>query len=239
MDYKYNGIILNKFDIGETDRLYGIYTLEAGKIRVRAIGVKKPNAKLAGSLEPLTQSEIFMARGRGRGNITGAIAINNFLEIKSDISAIQKVFYTFGIFNRLITDEEKDENLFRLILKYLETINELSHREKDIKMDIVTSGFLVRLLENMGYKIEAEKCVKCGERLKPDGNFFSAERGGILCGTCEKQILKKVKIGHNTVKIIRLFLANKIENFAKIEAEEKTVKNLKLVINEEINWITG
>ena len=35
MEYKYTGIILNKRDVGETDRIYSIYTLEGGKIRMQ------------------------------------------------------------------------------------------------------------------------------------------------------------------------------------------------------------
>jgi DNA repair protein RecO (recombination protein O) len=244
VNYKYTGIILNKFDIGETDRLYTVYTREAGKIRAKAIGVKKPNAKLAGNLEPLTQAEIFMAKGKGRGNITGAIAVNNFLAIKSEISAIQKVFYVFGIFNRLVTEEEKDEKIFELLSGYLEAIDELykdapAGRFYDGRPDIITLGFLFKFLSALGYKIEAEKCVKCGLKLKPGDNYFNAELGGIICAKCSVKNGKKIKISPDAIKLIRLFLKNKLENFGKISAPKEDIKNLKIIIEEEIKWIAG
>ena len=245
MNFKYNGIILNKFDIGETDRLYAIYTLEAGKIRTKAIGVKKPNAKLAGSLEPVTFSEIFLARGRGRGNITGAITLNNFLAIKSEISALQKIFYVFGIFNRLITDEEKDEKMFSLLLSYLEAMDKLCQDEAvprlydENKSDIVTLGFLFKLLERLGYGIEVEKCVKCGSKLEPEGNYFSPEPGGVVCPNCAAGNGKKISINSHAIKLIRIFLKNKVENFGKISVKKEDIKNLKIIANEEINWIIG
>lgn len=244
MNFKYNGIILNKFDIGETDRLYNIYTLEAGKIRAKAIGVKKPNAKLAGNLEPLTYSEIFMARGRGKGNITGVIALNNFFGIKSDIAAIQKVFYTFGIFGRLVTEEEKDEKIFSLLLKYLEAMNKLctdasTGRLYYERLDIITLGFLFKFLGALGYKIEADKCVKCRTKLEPDSNYFSAELGGVVCVKCAIGNGKKIKIAPDSIKMIRMFLKNKIDNFGKIEAEKSIINNLKVIISEEIGWIAG
>jgi DNA repair protein RecO (recombination protein O) len=129
--------------------------------------------------------------------------------------------------------------LYCLLLKYLETMNSLSATRKSEKQDIVTAGFLIKLLDGLGYRIEAEKCVKCGEKLKLNNNYFSAERGGILCEKCEKQIIRKVKIGHNAIKLIRLFLANKIENFSKIEVEKGSMTNLKAIIREEMNWIIG
>jgi DNA repair protein RecO (recombination protein O) len=237
VNFKYNGIVLNKFDIGETDRLYSIYTLEAGKIRMRAIGVKKPNAKLAGNLETLTQVELFVARGRGRGNITGAIVLNSFLGIKTDVEVLQKVFYAIGIFNRLITEEEKDESIFLLLQNYLEAMDISGGLEKKINIDIVTLGFLVKLLEETGYKIEADKCVNCGERLNNQKNFFSPERGGIVCENCGTSMIRKTKITPDAVKMLRVFSTNRIGNFVKLRAEKETVNNLKAVINEEINWI--
>ena len=51
MEYKYTSIILDKKDVGETDRIYSFYTLEGGKIQSLAKGVRKSGAKLAGSLE--------------------------------------------------------------------------------------------------------------------------------------------------------------------------------------------
>ena len=48
MDYKYNGIILSKKDVAETDRIYSIYTREAGKIRVLGKGVRNPTLNWQG-----------------------------------------------------------------------------------------------------------------------------------------------------------------------------------------------
>jgi DNA repair protein RecO (recombination protein O) len=243
MQFKYNGIILNKFDIGETDRLYNIYTLEVGKMRAKAIGVKKPNAKLAGNLEPITQAEIFMARGRGKGNITGAIAINNFLAVKSDISALRKIFYVFGIFNRLVTDEEKDEKIFNLLLGYLKAMEflcrdtQVERLHNENKSDIITLGFLFKLLLNLGYGIEVEKCVSCGEKLKTEDNYFSPESGGMICASCGKKLSGKIKISSNAIKLIRVFLKNKLENFKKISAPKEDIRNLKIIIEEEVKWI--
>lgn len=56
--YFTQGIILKKIDIGEADAFITIYTKEYGKMRARAQGVKKEDAKLKGHLEPLHASMI-------------------------------------------------------------------------------------------------------------------------------------------------------------------------------------
>ena len=240
MDYKYNAIILSKNDIGETDRIYAVYSLEAGKVRLLAKGVRKPNAKLAGSLEPITHTEIFAAKNRGRGNITGAIAVDNFSSVKKNISALENIFYALDLFGRLINQEEKDEKTFILLLEYLKAMEKNSaENEDDMKKEILTQGFLIKLLENLGYAIQAKNCVFCGEKIISGQNWFSPERGGVICGKCSAKESNKTKISDEAIKFIRIILENKIENLAKLKAEEKNIKNLKIIVSSAIKWITN
>ncbi|HPN96789.1 MAG TPA: DNA repair protein RecO [Candidatus Moranbacteria bacterium] len=237
MDFKYQGIIISKKDIAEVDRIYVIYTLEAGKISIIGKGVRNPNAKLAGNLEPVTYSEIFVARTRGKGKITGAIAINNFLPVKENYSAIRKVFYVFGILEKMITQEEKDEELFGLLLSYLEKMEKAGRENSEEVMDILTVGFILKMADNLGYKINVESCVGCGKNLSPEGNYFSARSGGILCDHCQEESEGKIKVTAGAIKLIRLFLKNKMENLGKIRASGEDINSAKRVANELLKWI--
>lgn len=238
MDYRYHAIILGKRNLGETDRLYIAYTLEDGKINALGRGVRKPNAKLAGNLEPVTYSEIFMAKNRGRGNITGAIGLDFFPDIKANYLAMRNVFFVLNIFGKIISDQEKDENIFKLLLGYLETVDRASHDDKEEdKFDILSFGFLLKLLDELGYKLEAEQCVNCGKKLHLGDNFFSAKSGGILCPACGKNKDKTVRVSDGAIKLMRIFMKNRMENFSKIEASRQDIGHLKKVILEELNWI--
>ncbi len=241
MEYKYNAIVLNKIDTGETDRVYVVYTREAGRILARAIGVKKPNAKLAGNLESITQCEIFLAKGKGRGNVTGVIGVENFLAIKQNIEALEKVFGAMKIFNRLMTQEEKDEKTFQLLLDYLSAMNEVAGKTEGdfLKFDIYTLGFIFKLLQNLGYKQEVKKCAVCVGKLISGENYFSAQRGGIICAVCAKLEIRKIRVTDEAVKFIRIVLDNKIENLGKVKLEKKSLNNLKIIVQEAVRWITN
>lgn len=238
MDYKYTGIILGKRDIGEADRIYSIYTLEAGKIQAKAIGVRKLNAKLAGHLETATLSEISVSKTKGIGKITGAIGEKYFYGIKENLKALAKVFYVFSRLDRIISEQEKDEEIFYLLRDYLEVMEKISAgRKEGGKMDILTFGFLFKFLEETGYKLETGSCVNCESKLQPAGNFFSAEKGGILCSMCENTERKKIAISSESVKILRIFSKNKLESLVKLRVPEKEIKNLRIIAQETINWI--
>lgn len=238
MDYRYHAIILGKRDIGETDRLYIIYTLEDGKLNAIGRGARKSNAKLAGNLEPVTYSEIFMARSRGRGNVTGAIGIDFFPNIKLDYVATRNVFFTFNIFEKIISDQEKDENVFDLLLGYLKAMDKASSGNvSENKIDILSLGFLLKLLDRLGYKLEAQMCVGCGQRLSLGNNFFSAKSGGILCPDCAKDKNKAVQVSDGAIKLVRILMKNRIDNFSKIEASKQDIDYLRRSVLEELNWI--
>jgi len=266
MDYKYTGIILSKNNVGETDRIYNIYTLESGKIRVLGKGVRKPNAKLAGSLESLTMSEIFVAKSRGMGKITGAITLENFSNIKSDIDALSKINYVLKIFNRVMVEQEQDKEAFEILIGFLQSMEKGSGKEDEGKIaNILMLGFLFKLLSIMGYRLEMDSCVICGQKLRPHNNYFSPEKGGVVCEKCYQPEGKRlhphtkrlnasnkgymalteragnfgvgVKISPEAIKLIRIFLKNRIESLVKLQVAEKDINNLKIIAQEAVNWL--
>lgn len=237
MDYKYTGIILSKKDVGETDRIYTIYTEEAGKIRVLGKGVKKSNAKLAGHLEPLTLAEIFVAKSRGLGKITGSIVVENFVKTKADWESLKNIYYVFRIIEKMLSEEEEDAEIFKLISNFLYEIEKYSGK-KD-KMDIITLGFLFKFLSESGYKLEAEYCVICRKKIQKENNYISIGRGGILCQGCQTKENGKISIGIEAIKLIRIFQKNKIESLNKLKVLPRDVNNLKIIANEAFTWILG
>ena len=239
MDYKYTSLILSKRDISEVDRIYNFFTLEEGKVQAVGRGVRKPNAKLAGNLEPLTHCEIYVSKRKGLGNITGAIAVNNFAAVKADFAAISRIFWALAFFDKLITQQEKDEKSFALLLEYWEAMEKLSlEKRAEYKFDLVTLGFLFKLTECLGYKIRVEYCANCGEKIVAgNANYFSAERGGVLCAQCALTERKKVKNSDSAIKLVKIFLKNKISSFSKLEVAEKDVRELKLIWKELSDWV--
>lgn len=233
MEYKYTSIILSKRDVFEVDRIYFFYTLQEGKISTLGKGVRRSSSRLAGSLEPLTYAEIFVSKGRGLGNITGVTVINNFSRLKGSLEAMGQAFWALGYFEQLITQQEQDVGVFELLVEYLETLEDVP--EEKIKVELVTIGFLFKLLERLGYRIVTRKCVDCGGNiLAGNKNFFSAEKGGVVCACCGT---RGTTCSDSAIKLMRIFLGNRVGNFSKLALSQKEVRELKAVLNELIRWV--
>jgi DNA repair protein RecO (recombination protein O) len=221
MEYKYTGIILNKRDIAETDRIYVIYTLENGKVKAIAKGVRKPHAKLASSLETLTLSDITIVKNRGMGKIAGSIAENVYLDLKGNSETLLETFRAVALFEKLVDFENKDEEIFELLCSYLEGMNEVAKKQDDLeKSRLLYLGFCVKLLDYLGYRIEASKCVIGGCRLEGDRHYFSPKHGGVVCCDCATDEMKMLAITKNSIKIMRIFFQNKMHSLQKLKVEK-------------------
>jgi DNA repair protein RecO (recombination protein O) len=237
MEYKYTGIILSKRDVGETDRICTIYTLEGGKIRSLAKGVRKPHAKLASSLENITLADITIVRTKGMGKITGSIIENNFTALKRDYDAIREVFSAVSLFDKIIDFESPDQNVFGLLRDFLEAVDSQAAKENNEKYALLRLGFTVKLLFELGYAIEVNSCVACRRTLSQDALFFSSERGGVLCKECAKENAgAMIPIKANAVKMIRIFLQNNMKALAKIQADMEDCDSARLAIDDFLRW---
>jgi DNA repair protein RecO (recombination protein O) len=242
MEQKLTGIVMAKKNVGEADRLYSIYTQEIGKVTALAKGVRKSEARLAGSLENLNLVDFSIARTQGTGKISGAILENNFPSLRSSPGALSRAYQDLKLAERIIGLEEKDEEIFSLMFSYLEEMENLSKtgKDKDLasKFEVISLGFTFKLCEVMGYKIDTRSCASCQNKLGEKINFFSGAQGGITCPPCAKGHNGKIfQIKSDSIKLIRIFYKNKLPALYKVSAREDDLGNLREVSVRFADWI--
>ncbi|MEI6650021.1 MAG: DNA repair protein RecO [Candidatus Moraniibacteriota bacterium] len=217
MELRLTAIILRKREIGETDRLYTFFTREMGKVQARAVGVRKPTAKLAAALETLTLSDVTVVRGRGIGKVAGAIAEESFPALRGEYGVLSTGLETAAVFDRLVGLEQPDQTLFFMLSEYLSLLDMLARTGRSSEVLLLTEAFFVKTLDELGYRIEADACAVSGMALNRGNRcLFSPEAGGIV--TEEHAGSDAVPIGENAVKLIRLFLGNRLPSIPKIRA---------------------
>ena len=238
MEYRYNAIVLRKKEVGETDRLYTLYTSKQGKIQVVAKGVRKPEAKLAGQLETLMQGLVIVIKGRGTGKIAGAVAENVFPHIRTDVDVLKRILEAVSIFERLIEWDEADPELFQLLLSYLSLSDCLAKEGKKERIFLLTEGFLIQLFAHLGYRIETGTCAVTGEKLRAGAqHFFSPSAGGMLSGQHHEESKNSFPVTENTIKLIRLFLNNRLEALPRVQVKEAELREVRQVATRFFQWI--
>lgn len=151
---KTQGIILKEADFNEKDRLLTVYTKELGKVRISAKGVKKLESKLRYSIEPISLVQLILVEGRNSLILKDAVLIDQFLEIKKDLEKIKIAKELANLIDEAIIGEEKDEQIWKLILSVYKAIN-VGSPTSNIKAD-----FQKKLISLLGYDPEKMKNIE-------------------------------------------------------------------------------
>lgn len=191
--FKTEGIIIKTQDYKDADRLYTIFTSEQGKIILRAQGVKKINSKLAGHLEPITKSDLFIAQAKGFPKLAGANTLCSYNNIKVDLDKLNKINYCLKIIDTLVPESEKDTQTYKLLTGFLDWINDQNHN------DLIMYSFILKLFNNLGYQQDFSK--QSGDLAKIL-NFMS--RGNW-------QHVQKLRVQENVWKQLKIVLHNFIQ----------------------------
>lgn len=240
MELRCTAIVLKKKEIGETDRLYTLYTREFGKLRVVARGIRKSEARLASQLENGTLADVAIARTRGTGKITGAVAEETFPFLRNDLDILQRILAAMYVFERLVDVEEPDTEVFDLLKTYLVLSDTLAHEGKGEKIILLSEGFLLKLFAHLGYTIETGTCVMSGEKLKAgDRHFFSPDHGGVLAGEHNAFARGSFPVSENTIKLIRVLLYHSLEHCLRVRVDIKDVRGVGSVTTSFARWILG
>lgn len=148
---KTEGIILKKADSNEVDQLLVVYTKELGKVFISAKGTKKLESKLRYSIEPISYVQLILVEGKNFLILKDAVIKNQFLKIKKDLKKIKTAQQITELIDEAIVGEEKDENIWKLILNTFKALN-VGHPTSNIVEDFKKS-----LIGLLGYDPEQVK----------------------------------------------------------------------------------
>jgi DNA repair protein RecO (recombination protein O) len=156
---KTEAIILKYSDTNEADRILTIYSKERGKINVSAKGVKKLESKLRYSIEPISYVQMILVEGKNFLILKDAVLIEQFLNIKKDLEKIKIAKKLTDFIDEAMAGEEKDEDVWFLILKTFKTLN-VGGSASNITASNIIENFQKNLIKLLGYDPEQMKNLR-------------------------------------------------------------------------------
>ena len=201
--YRTQGIILEKKDWKEADQFFTIYTKDFGKIKVLGRGIRKISSKLRSGMDTFYLSEIEFIQGRNYKTLVDAVLIDKFSNLRNDLERIVIVYKILEVFDELIKGQEKDEEIWDLLLQSLKSLNNGKNQK------IVYYYFFWNFLSLLGYTPNLYRCSICQNELEYKENYFDLEEGGIVCSDCFKKEKKGIIIDPDLIKVLRVLLQDK------------------------------
>lgn len=225
---KMKGIVIAENNMGDFDKMLTILTPGAGKISCVAKGARRPKSTLLAGTQLLCFGEYVMYKGQEHYTISSCDTIEVFYNLRTDID---KLTYAANI-TKIIQDvTNENENSYKILQLYLNTLYMLSETEND--PNFIVSVFKIKLLCFLGFKPKVEQCVTCG--CKENLHYFSIKDNGLKCDSCHGVDKSCIKISDSTatsLKYIVLAPAKKLYSFV---LKNDSLKELELVSKIYLN----
>ena len=173
--YNVNAIVLQRSNLGETDRILTLLSRENGKLRAVAKGCRKSGSRLTGSSELFVNSRYQLASGKSLDIVSQVDISETFPRLRNDILSIARATYLCELTDRFVEDHQPDPETYDLLLSGLFWLQRV-----DILPEVAQHAFEIQLLMLHGYTPQVDRCVKCSKL--PEGRIsYSPSLGGILC----------------------------------------------------------
>ena len=224
--------------LGEADRILTLYTIDSGKIRAVAKGVRRTKSRLGGHLELLNRVSVSLGRGRDLDVVSEAQALQTYRLLRDDLERLSKAIYLAELVDTFSVERSSGYSVYELLAEAL------GHLEETSNPDLLLRHFEVRLLDLSGYRPELHNCVECRAELEPADHAFSCAAGGVRCPRCRGASEDPlILISVNSMKVLRLLQRERqpsrvsgLRVSARVAAEtERTLRTyIRYIVEREL-----
>ena len=215
-------------NLGDYDKMITILTPGLGKIRCAAKGARRPKSLLMAGSQFLCFADYSLYKGGDTYNLNSCETIEFFYNIRTDLD---KYKYAVHITKIIIDVTNENENCFRTLQLFLNTLYTISETEKNL--DLVLAIFKVRLMCILGYRPNVEKCSNCG--ISEDIKYFSIKENGVKCSSCGKQDKGAIEILTATYDALRFILTAPAKKLFSFNIPEDSIKELEIISKLYLN----
>lgn len=215
---KTEGIIINKKDIGDFDRIITVFTGGFGKIDILIKGIRKSRKrdKLGSDVLSFSRTVVYKKENSFVGSTVETI--KSYENIRRDMKKIGMVLYMFHVLNNILTDNERKTVLYDLTLKSLDYID----REENISNCILLVIYYLN-------KIIGEEGIKF---IIQGGRNFSVKNSVIS----EELYSDTVKLSREEYHIIESIYFNKVKELLQESTDVKDLYSVLSIYERYLNY---
>ncbi|MBN1872517.1 MAG: DNA repair protein RecO [Candidatus Omnitrophica bacterium] len=232
-----DAIILHERDVRETSLLIVFYTREFGKIRGLIKGVRGPRGPLGHQVQIFTLNRVvfYDSKRSGIHTVSQCDLIDFFEAIRSDLVKVSYAYYFVELVNALTEEEDKNPEIFDLLLNSLELLKGSSSPRR------ITRIFEIRLLMLSGLMPRLNRCIVCDREIDfQAASFkkakFSYKSGGLLCERCLEHDASAFHIMAGTAHFIEHVERAPYEQLARIKVSKDVGEELEGVMKKFIKY---
>lgn len=202
MIVKTEAIVLSSMNFRDTSKIARLYTEQFGKISVIAKGARDPKSKFRSSLEPMSyvSAVIYKNENRELQLLSQCDSKTVFYHLTEEMGKMHAAMSAVELVDIVTHDEERNENLFGLLLNHLHVVNTATKSEI-----VALYYFETKLAMLLGLMPNLHMCLHCQRKLDEDTKGqrrFVLMEDGVLCDECSSHSPKR-KISPAALRIMQ------------------------------------
>jgi DNA repair protein RecO (recombination protein O) len=207
--YVTDAIVLTRFDYGEADRIMTLFTPAHGKLKAIAKGVRRTKSRLGGSLEPLAELRVALARGRTFDVVTQVQVTHAWLRLRDSLESAATAWYLAELADRSLEERHEAEGLYALLRRAYELL------DAGMNSGRVARWYEMHLADELGVRPEVDRCVECDRMLEADESFrWVPPLGGVLCSRCPGPPADRAGLSLEGLKLLKAYQRLDVEALA-------------------------
>lgn len=216
------GIIIAEKVLSDFDKMLTILTPNMGKIECVAKGARRPKSLLMAGTQFLCFGDYLLYKGSDNYSMNSCETIEVFYNLRTDLDKLKYASYITKIINDVTTE---NQNNYKILQLYLNTLYVLSNTEKDL--ELIASIFRLRLLSIIGYRPEVNECKLCKQ--KENIVKFSIKENGFLCKNCTKSDAGAIEMQETTKDAIRYIILSDAKRIYSFQIPKESIEELKII----------
>jgi len=230
--YVTDAIVLSRFDYGEADRILTLLTPGLGKIKAIAKGIRRPTSRIGGSLEPLAELRLQLAKGRTFDVVTQVTMQHAWLGLRDDLEVTATAWYCAELVDRSLEERHAAEPLYLLLRRAYELL------DGGMSPGRVARWFEMRLCDELGVRPEVDRCVECDRLLEPgDAVRWIPLVGGVLCGRHAGPSHGAAGLSTDALRVLKAYQRMDVEGLAGLRLPPAVEAEVERVMGEFVRHV--
>ena len=219
---KMSGIIISENNLGGYDKMLTMLTPGLGKISCVAKGARRPKSALLAGTQLFCFGEYLMYKGANTYNINSCDTIEVFYNLRTDLD---KLNYAIEITKIIRNVTEENENCYKILQLFLNTLYTLSETDKN--PELIICIFKLKLLCILGFTPRIKECVSCKEQEKI--KYFSIKDNGFKCENCGRLDKGAISMSESTISAIKYIVMAPAKKLYSFNLKDESLNELKLI----------
>lgn len=229
-------IVMRTWEFGETDLMISFFTADKGRLKGVAKGARKSRRRFANCLDVfcLSSLEYELKRGGELYFLHSGKLVHGFPGLRSDFSSLSLASYMIELTEILFPLGVVSKRMFELLNCSFSAL------DKDKNIDKLRILFEAKAMTLGGYKINFDRCCKCGRAYVGEGRaVFKQSKGGIACLKCEQESKLSPGLGPATVKALNAIQSTPWDNAQASGLTNEMIHEIKPLFRLHMEYRIG